>query len=58
MTYTHPILDGPAVAAQPQVAALSGARHTYFCGAYLGHGFHEDGFVSALKVAEHLGVRW
>lgn len=57
MAYTHPILDRAAVAAQPLVAALNGRRRTFFCGAHLGYGFHEDGVVSALQVAEHFGVR-
>jgi uncharacterized protein len=57
MYYTHPILDRPAVAAQARVRDLNGRRHTYFCGAHLRYGFHEDGVVSALTVAEHFGVR-
>jgi predicted NAD/FAD-binding protein len=35
MDYTHPIVDGAAVAAQPALAALNGERHTYYCGAHL-----------------------
>ncbi len=58
MRYTHPILDRPAAAAQRQLAALSGGRHTYFCGAHLGYGFHEDGARSAALVAAQLGVTW
>jgi len=56
MDYDHPIQDAPAIAAQPRVQALNGSRNTYFCGAYLGHGFHEDGLVSALRVADHFGL--
>lgn len=56
MSYAHPILDRAAVAAQPLVARLNGQRHTYFCGAYLRFGFHEDGLVSALDVARHFGM--
>jgi predicted NAD/FAD-binding protein len=40
------------------LTALSGTRHTYYCGAYLRYGFHEDGFASAVQVANRLGVRW
>lgn len=54
MTYAHPILDGVAIAAQPRVAALNGARHTYFCGAHLRYGFHEDGVMSALAAVGRL----
>ncbi|MDQ6670687.1 MAG: FAD-dependent oxidoreductase [Chloroflexota bacterium] len=56
MDYDHPIQDAPAIAAQPRVQALNGAHNTYYCGAYLGNGFHEDGLVSALRVADHFGL--
>jgi predicted NAD/FAD-binding protein len=56
MHYTHPILDRDAVAAQPRLAALNGTRHTYYCGAHLRYGFHEDGVVSALDVVRRCGV--
>ena len=55
--YTHPVLDRAAVAAQARVVALNGRRRTWFCGAHLRYGFHEDGVVSALRVAEDFGVR-
>ncbi len=54
MTYAHPILDRPALDAQQTVAALNGTRQTYFCGAHLRYGFHEDGVMSALAVVERL----
>jgi predicted NAD/FAD-binding protein len=57
MHYTHPILDRAAVAAQPRVDALNGRRRTYFCGAHLRYGFHEDGVVSALRVAALFGAQ-
>ncbi|MDH5289382.1 MAG: FAD-dependent oxidoreductase, partial [Acidimicrobiia bacterium] len=41
--YAHPVFDGPAVAAQPRIAAANGLRNTWFAGAWLGYGFHEDG---------------
>jgi predicted NAD/FAD-binding protein len=55
MDYSHPVLDRTAVMAQARVDALNGQRHTYYCGAHLRFGFHEDGLVSALRVAERLG---
>ena len=57
MQYTHPILDASAVEGQRQVAALNGQRQTFYCGAHLGYGFHEDGVVSALGVAAAFGLQ-
>jgi predicted NAD/FAD-binding protein len=50
--YSHPLLDGPALRAQSAFAQLQGTRHTWFAGAWLGYGFHEDGIRSADAVAE------
>lgn len=52
--YAHPVFDQPAVAAQRQVAALQGVRDTYFCGAWMGYGFHEDGLKAGLDAAQRL----
>jgi uncharacterized protein len=41
--------------AQLRHAEINGQRRTYFCGAYWGYGFHEDGVVSALAVAKCFG---
>ncbi|KAJ56240.1 cyclopropane-fatty-acyl-phospholipid synthase [Actibacterium mucosum KCTC 23349] len=53
-TFRHPIFDAAALRAQGQIAALQGQNHTWFAGAYLRHGFHEDGFASAQRVARGL----
>jgi len=53
--FTHPIFDAPALLAQKRIWGLQGARRTWFCGAYLGAGFHEDGLQAGLAVAELLG---
>jgi predicted NAD/FAD-binding protein len=53
--YEHPIFDGHALRAQATLSNLQGARNTWFCGAYFGAGFHEDGLKSGLAVAEALG---
>lgn len=55
--YAHPQYSLAASAAQAQHELLQGQQHSYFCGAYWGNGFHEDGVVSALKVAAHFDVR-
>ncbi|MEE1925301.1 FAD-dependent oxidoreductase [Pseudomonas sp. 148P] len=55
--YAHPQYSLAAVAAQARHAELLGPRHSYFCGAYWANGFHEDGVLSALRVAEQFGER-
>jgi uncharacterized protein len=55
-TFDHPIFDNAAIAAQSQVQQMQGTRNTWFCGAHLRHGFHEDGLWSAVTVAERLGA--
>jgi uncharacterized protein len=54
-TYEHPLFDAAAIAAQRQLWSLQGRHHTWFCGAYFGSGFHEDGLQAGLAVAEALG---
>jgi predicted NAD/FAD-binding protein len=53
--YDHPIFDGAAIAAQGRLWSLQGRRNAWFCGAYFGSGFHEDGLQAGLAVAEQLG---
>ena len=53
--YDHPLFDTAAIGAQRRLWSLQGARNTWFCGAYFGAGFHEDGLQSGLAVAEALG---
>jgi predicted NAD/FAD-binding protein len=43
------------MAAQKRLWSLQGGRNAWFCGAYFGAGFHEDGLQSGLAVAEALG---
>ena len=54
--YQHPHYSLAAVKSQIRWKEINGVNRTYFCGAYWGYGFHEDGVVSALKVAEQFGV--
>ncbi len=53
--YSHPRFDTAAVNAQRNLWQLQGRNRTWFCGAYFGSGFHEDGLQSGLAVAEALG---
>ena len=56
MTYTHPRYSFETIEAQQAILALNGERRTYFVGAWLGYGFHEDGVESAYRVASLLGA--
>ena len=53
--YEHPVFDPAAVRAQKALWSLQGQGGVWFCGAYFGAGFHEDGLQSGLAVAEQLG---
>lgn len=53
--YHHPLLDAAATKAQRRLWELQGQRSTWFCGAYFGAGFHEDGLQAGLAVGEQLG---
>lgn len=55
--YWHPVFTAGSVAAQKRWGDLAGVRRTHYCGAYWGWGFHEDGVVSAIRVARALGSR-
>jgi uncharacterized protein len=52
--YAHPVFDTVALVAQKRLPELQGVNHTYFCGAWTGYGFHEDGLKSGLAVAREL----
>ena len=52
--YSHPVFDLAAISAQDKVPTLQGTHHTWYCGAWTGYGFHEDGLRSGLSVAEEL----
>jgi predicted NAD/FAD-binding protein len=49
--YAHPVFDAAAIRAQQALPALQGRQHSYFCGAWTGYGFHEDGLKSGLEAA-------
>jgi len=55
--YAHPVFDGPAIAAQQQLAGVQGQGGIWLAGAWGNYGFHEDGIKSAVRVANGLGVQ-
>lgn len=54
VTFRHPVFDLAALEAQARIATMQGYRNTWFAGAWLRNGFHEDGFASALRIARRL----
>ena len=52
ISYAHPVFDNAAIAAQGRLAELQGRSHVWFCGAWTGYGFHEDGLESGQQVAD------
>lgn len=56
VTLRHPVYDLEAIAAQKAAAAMNGSNHTWFCGAWMKNGFHEDGLSSALDVVHSLNA--
>jgi predicted NAD/FAD-binding protein len=55
IVYHHPVYDPAGLAARNRHAEINGANRTWYCGAYWGYGFHEDGVNSALGVCRHFG---
>jgi predicted NAD/FAD-binding protein len=53
--YEHPVFNQAALEAQREVWSLQGVKRTWFAGAWMGSGFHEDGLQAGLAVAEQLG---
>ncbi len=57
VTFRHPVYDTQAVAAQAAIRTMNGTGNTWFCGAWMGSGFHEDGFKSAVDVVAAMQSR-
>jgi predicted NAD/FAD-binding protein len=60
ISYRHPLYNATAVRAQNKLHEIQGKRGIWYCGAWTGYGFHEDGFTSGIKVGSELGgsVPW
>ena len=55
--YDHPQFDAAAMAAQRALPAVQGKHRAWFCGAWTGFGFHEDGLQSAMRVIDQISAR-
>ncbi|MEJ5364973.1 MAG: FAD-dependent oxidoreductase [Desulfosoma sp.] len=53
---THPMYTFESMDTQNALPSLNGRHRSYFCGAYFGYGFHEDGIRSALQVTRNFGL--
>jgi predicted NAD/FAD-binding protein len=52
--FDHPVFDAAALDAQRRVATIQGRSGVWFCGAWAGHGFHEDGLQAGLDVGRQV----
>jgi len=52
--YSHPVFDMKAIQAQKELPLIQGTSSIWYCGAWTGFGFHEDGLRSGELVAEAL----
>jgi predicted NAD/FAD-binding protein len=52
--YDHPVFDLPAIAAQSELPRLQGQQRTWYAGAWMRYGFHEDGYQAGLAAAQGL----
>lgn len=53
----HPVYDTAALAAQQVARRINGQNRTWFCGAWMKNGFHEDGLSSAYDVVHALNAQ-
>ncbi|HPI41915.1 MAG TPA: amine oxidase, partial [Pseudobdellovibrionaceae bacterium] len=60
ISYHHPVFTPDSIAAQSQMDQIQGRNNTFFAGAWMGYGFHEDGLKAALRVAQvlKLNIPW
>jgi uncharacterized protein len=58
--YAHPVFDRAAIDAQQRLNDIQGINRSWFCGAWTRNGFHEDGLVSAMTVAQRhdIAIPW
>ena len=54
VTLAHPLFNKAAIAAQRDIKSLQGKDRMWFCGAWCGYGFHEDGIKSAVDCVDEM----
>ncbi|MBD22113.1 MAG: hypothetical protein CL572_00395 [Alphaproteobacteria bacterium] len=57
INYQHPQFNFETFDKQKEIDKIQGKSNTWFCGAYLGYGFHEDGISSSINVAKKIYAR-
>ena len=55
--YEHPIFDLESIDSKKQLPKIQGHRNTWYCGAWSGNGFHEDGINSSVELAKKFGIK-
>ena len=56
LSFRHPVIDKNYLKAQKEINSIQGKNNTYFTGAWLGYGFHEDGVKSASIIAKKFNL--
>ena len=56
LEYSHPAYTFDSMRSQAQLKALNGQNNTFYCGSYMGHGFHEDAIKSGFEIAGRFGI--
>jgi len=54
ITYYHPVFSITKESFHKKIQSIQGKSNIFYCGAWCGYGFHEDGYNSALAVVKKL----
>ena len=56
VNFTHPYFNSETLIYQKELNSLQGKKKTWYCGAYFGYGFHEDGIKSAINLTKNFKI--
>ena len=56
INFTHPYFNSETLIHQNELVSLQGKKRTWYCGAYFGYGFHEDGLKSAMNLVKDFKI--